>query len=94
MLNTDATPSLCSACVYGNECVMQAEAGRVILQCEQFEMAFPPEQTRQTPIRYRTLPRNGGESSKYTGLCANCANRETCSYPKPEGGVWRCEEYV
>jgi hypothetical protein len=19
--------------------------------------------------------------------------RETCIYPKPEGGVWRCEEY-
>jgi NADH-quinone oxidoreductase subunit E len=30
---------------------------------------------------------------KYKGLCLNCANRETCTFPKPEGGVWHCDEY-
>jgi hypothetical protein len=35
--------------------------------------------------------RSGGE---HKGLCMNCANRETCLYPKPEGGVWHCEEYM
>jgi len=29
----------------------------------------------------------------FLGLCVNCEDRETCIYPKPEGGVWRCEEY-
>jgi len=28
------------------------------------------------------------------GLCVNCANRETCLFPKSEGGVWHCEEFV
>jgi DNA-binding NtrC family response regulator len=37
---------------------------------------------------------NGEHSTKFLGLCSNCDNRETCAYPKPEGGVWRCEEYV
>ncbi len=27
------------------------------------------------------------------GLCATCEKRKTCVVPKPEGGVWRCEEY-
>ena len=26
-------------------------------------------------------------------ICLLCRNDETCIYPKPEGGVWRCEEY-
>jgi hypothetical protein len=38
----------------------------------------------------------GGEeqdSSKYKGLCKNCKKRDNCKLPRPEGGVWRCEDY-
>ncbi len=31
--------------------------------------------------------------AKYKGLCSNCDNRHDCMFPKPEGGVWHCEEY-
>ncbi len=27
------------------------------------------------------------------GLCINCLHRETCGLPRPESGVWHCEEY-
>ena len=27
------------------------------------------------------------------GLCATCARRSRCEFPRPEGGVWHCEEY-
>ncbi len=30
----------------------------------------------------------------YKGLCVNCDKRETCTIPKPEGGVWRCKDYI
>jgi hypothetical protein len=33
------------------------------------------------------------DREKYPGICSTCANRETCTFPKPEGGVWQCEEY-
>ena len=36
----------------------------------------------------------GKDAREYEGLCVNCANRETCLFPKSEGGVWHCEEYV
>ena len=32
-------------------------------------------------------------SAAYKGLCRSCQNRESCTFPKPEGGVWHCEEY-
>lgn len=28
------------------------------------------------------------------GLCATCVHRAVCDFPRPEGGVWRCEEYA
>jgi len=33
------------------------------------------------------------DSTSFKGLCRNCQNRDTCTFPKPEGGVWHCEEY-
>jgi len=32
-------------------------------------------------------------SDNYKGLCRNCKKQKTCKLPKPEGGVWRCEDY-
>ena len=33
------------------------------------------------------------DSARYKGLCRNCKKQETCELPRPEGGVWRCEDY-
>ncbi len=33
------------------------------------------------------------DSPSARGLCSNCENSGSCNYPKPEGGVWHCEEY-
>jgi len=33
------------------------------------------------------------DSSPYKGLCRNCKKNKTCVIPKPEGGIWRCEDY-
>jgi hypothetical protein len=32
-------------------------------------------------------------SDSHLGLCGLCEDRSTCTYPRPEGGVWHCEEY-
>lgn len=37
---------------------------------------------------------NAGTEPDLKGLCVNCENRQTCLLPKPEGGVWHCEEYL
>ena len=33
------------------------------------------------------------DSAEVMGLCFNCAHRDTCTFPRQEGGVWHCEEY-
>lgn len=30
---------------------------------------------------------------RFRGLCMTCEKRETCTFPKPEGGVFHCEEF-
>ena len=40
--------------------------------------------------------RPGAEEEKSTeekGLCRSCKKQKTCQLAKPEGGVWRCEDY-
>ena len=30
---------------------------------------------------------------QYWGLCMNCTNRSTCTFPRVKGGVLYCDEY-
>ncbi len=92
MSNTNAAAGLCASCKYDPECIYEAGSARVILQCEQFEMGFREPSAPPASVRPRAT--SDENSNGYAGLCSNCDHRETCIYPKPEGGVWRCEEYV
>ena len=47
---------------------------------------FPNERTSQQS--------HGKDREVYKGLCVNCAKRCTCLFPRTEGGVWHCKEYV
>jgi hypothetical protein len=29
----------------------------------------------------------------FPGLCMTCEKRDTCTFPKPEGGVFNCDEF-
>ena len=55
------------------------------------------------PPSVLTVPRTGTVEKKrepdslrtpFKGLCVNCDHRFTCTLPKPESGVWYCEEYL
>ena len=83
---------LCLTCKFDPDCIYESWSDRAILQCEQFEMRVVQSPAPAVPI-LSAAPR-ARESKTYPGLCSNCENRETCIYPKPEGGIWRCEEYA
>jgi hypothetical protein len=88
---------LCATCLHADACAYrQRQAGPVVF-CEEFEIEQPPEPLTtafQTATAAdfddlgTTLP--GG---RVRGLCVNCVHRQTCRLPKPESGVWHCEEY-
>jgi hypothetical protein len=48
-----------------------------------------------SPVK-RSRKKPGAEeenSAEQKGLCRNCKKEKTCKLPRPEGGVWRCEDY-
>ncbi len=51
-------------------------------------------QTEGTTGRQPTAqPARRTPAGRSLGLCMNCENRFSCTFPVPEGGVWHCEEY-
>ncbi|MCJ7748201.1 MAG: hypothetical protein MUP27_10685 [Desulfobacterales bacterium] len=90
---------LCSSCKAASNCTYTKDLTRPVLQCEEFE-GYEPRIVKTTVknILLKTNPKLGSSNkerdlSKYRGLCSICDDREACTFPKPEGGVWHCEEY-
>ncbi len=81
---------LCSTCKHTEACGGRSTLEHPIFFCELFEVfAPPPTLTPVGPLESQSRQ----DTSEYRGLCMNCANRNTCAIPKPEGGIWHCQEY-
>jgi hypothetical protein len=96
---------LCSTCKRAATCTYPRDPRRPILSCCEHEgreecegsvslallshgsiFGQPPELVATSLAAERDMRVD-------KGLCRNCANRGTCTFPRPEGGVWHCEEY-
>jgi hypothetical protein len=90
---------LCMTCEHASTCIYPRDPDRPVWQCEEFEVYEAPLETTTVNgflavARAKARPDiNENEEVKFKGLCLNCENRKTCIFPKPEEGVWRCEEY-
>lgn len=86
---------ICAVCVKMPDCIYLDSAKHAILMCEMFEahpvLANSPVSTSTARSMHTQV---ADKRMQNMGLCGSCAKRETCIYPKPETGVWRCEEYV
>jgi len=83
---------LCSNCNHAKACGGRSSPKRPIFFCEEFDVFVPvpaSERARAVPMQ----PTRRQSTNEPTGLCMNCDDAETCTLPKPEGGVWHCEEY-
>ncbi|HQG30499.1 MAG TPA: hypothetical protein PLA83_01110 [Deltaproteobacteria bacterium] len=65
--------------------------------CEEYETGGSAAKAGRRRLRPADDPLklfSGGKGKrKALGLCSNCVNREVCRFPRPESGVWHCEEY-
>ncbi len=90
---------LCSCCRCFKTCTYPKDPRQPTLQCEEFDGIVPsPIKTAPRADAVRTVVKRNPETgaagpASDPGLCSLCENRPTCTYPKPEGGVWHCEEY-
>lgn len=95
MSSVAAQESLCSSCINDRYCIYPRDPTRPTMECEEFEgYVMPPPKVEPplVPKSERRKVAKGEDSREFRGLCVSCENRETCIYPKPEGGVWHCEE--
>ncbi len=98
MLQIEDSRGLCSTCNNAPSCFYHHSRGPALF-CELFDNYAPATvQTRVTKAEPKAAPSIAeraadGEAAEYTGLCMNCENRRVCNHPKPEGGVWHCENY-
>lgn len=105
MSETTKYSGLCSTCKNASTCTYPRDPERRVHYCCEHEgheecegsvslallrtgniFSLPPDLVATPPTAER-------DSGIHRGLCKNCANRETCTFPRPEGGVWHCDEY-
>lgn len=96
---------LCSTCKNASTCTYPRDPNRPVSCCCEHEGYEECEGSVSLALlttggifgRARDSAAESSTASKDArtdeGLCKNCGNRQTCTFPKPEGGVWHCEEY-
>jgi hypothetical protein len=83
-----ATRGLCAVCLHAADCALRRMVEGPVYHCEEFAGRTAPAPHPAAAAE----PRRPG-LGEYRGLCRTCSRRADCAYPKPEGGVWHCEEY-
>ena len=91
---------LCITCNYAQTCFQRRLHRKPVWFCEQFD-DYVPQKSKVTYTIDTTktstpssLHVDEKKLNGLKGLCCNCENRETCTYPKPDGGIWNCENYL
>jgi len=79
---------ICRTCNHAATCAhIIRTPDLVVWDCENFDGTAPVADRRRRSARVEE------PQGEVKGLCINCAYRDTCLFPRPEGGVWHCAEY-
>ncbi len=86
---------LCRDCTNAPECTFPRDAARPVRSCEEFAPA--DSVGRGVPVVmveriFSAASDSSRTSGEWKGLCQDCRNRTTCTFPKPPGGIWHCDE--
>jgi hypothetical protein len=82
--------------MHSTSCLRCAASEQIVFHCEEHEVtrqetAVMAREKKDDFRHVNTVDEAGPHA--YGGLCVNCAERRNCTLPRPEGGVWHCEEY-
>jgi hypothetical protein len=90
---------LCRTCRRAPQCTFPRAIDRPVMHCDEFD-GIRPLRERLTVTQSQAPQTDRGGSppprpseTPLKGLCRYCARRDTCTYPKPEGGIWHCDEF-
>jgi hypothetical protein len=81
---------LCLTCMYSEHCAFRKDSRSGVQFCEEYKTAglHAPD-----PPGIAAVAKIAERNPRVKGLCANCSYYAVCTFPKPEAGVWHCEEY-
>ena len=90
---------LCLNCNHAATCVVPAQSSAPVWHCNEHECLAPycPPSKPKTDATPAATPGKPDACEKnlnhLMGLCTNCDNQASCTLPRPESGVWQCNEY-
>ena len=84
---------LCVTCNNGSFCVFRKKRGFDAIYCDTFDISSLNGKGRVAVIFDEIKSSVKKTNGEVLGLCSNCENYDNCTLPKPDGGVWHCEEY-
>lgn len=91
---------ICSTCNYAPDCAHRLRnPGLAIWDCENYDdyVHIAGAEINGGLSEIIPAPRKSHrpefDAVEYKGLCGNCEKRDECTFPRPAGGVWHCEEY-
>ncbi len=84
---------LCATCNNAADCVYRKRRGTDAIYCETFDDYARPNGGNGKRVATIVTTLEIAKPSEFKGLCVNCEDRDTCKLPRPEGGIWHCEEY-
>jgi len=84
---------LCATCKHTSTCTFPRSKDRPVHFCEEFD--GEEDKPALTVVHHEEVLDQEAlaDREKYPGICSTCEKRDTCTFPKPEGGVWHCEEF-
>jgi len=80
---------ICALCVHADYCTFPGSINKSITYCDEWE----GYETKPRYSKAKKVIKPYKKEEKYQGLCRYCAQRESCTYPKNDGGVWVCDDY-
>ncbi len=89
-------PGLCQTCENSANCTFPRKVTSPVNHCEEFDdghASIKENESVSNSIEYLASEYTNRNVDSVQGLCSNCENFKTCTFPKPEGGVWHCEEF-
>jgi hypothetical protein len=89
---------LCTTCIHCDSCHLRATTIQPVHECNEFDDGTPAISNGMAKGLLHSVPKAPKQNSApareaLVGLCMNCDHRDTCTLPRPSGGVWHCEEY-
>lgn len=97
MVEEKKSGEICSSCKHSTYCTYPKDQRRPVIQCNEFTGRRDFQVVIKAPLTNASsneMIASTENDVKFKGLCKNCDNRKDCTFPKHEGGVWHCTEYI